>query len=198
MPSYKLRITIQPQIDSQVYRQMESRYFSQYVRCFEKGKDTEKEHYHYFLITENQNPLRQFIQNNIGKGNGFYSLKRLDEEYPIEYLSYLLKEDNQAVWCNIPDEIKENTKHYASTIRETIKTVRKEGKISQIRKYIIQKYIGLPKNKQQLVEEIVQYHLDNRLIINYNQILNYTVSLLVEEDPGYKKQFIQKLLEKIE
>lgn len=203
--SYKLRITLEESgMSTSVYnnrllkcREMEERYFSSYVRCLETGKDTGKTHYHYFCITVNQNPLRQFIQKYIGKGNGIYSLKRLDEEYPIEYLSYIVKEDTNAVWCNMPDDIKENTKAYASEIRKKISTTRKEGRITKLRKMLIEKFGCIPINKEQLVSEIVEIYIQERWVINHFHIINNATTLLVEESEDFKKKFIQNILEKI-
>lgn len=195
--SYKLRITLNPDVDSQVYRDMESRYFSKYVRCKETGKDTDKDHYHYFLITQNQNPLRQFIQKYIGKGNGVYSLKRLDEEYPIEYLSYLIKEDTNAVWCNMPVDIKDNTMAYASEIKKKISTTRKDGRITKLRKMLIEKFGCIPINREQLVSEIVDIYIGERWVINHFHIINNVTTLLIEESEDFKEKFIRNIIEKI-
>lgn len=187
---FKLRVTIDRE-DRQVFRDMEVKYFSKYVRAEEVGKDTGKSHYHYYIETDRPNPLRQYIQKYIGKGNGFYSLKRVDEFNPVEYLSYIIKEDNNSVWFNMDDDIRENVKVYASEVKHQIKSVRKEGKLSKIRLYILETNGFIPLNPETLVELIVEYHISNRLMINKFHIINYAQTILVETDEKYKKSFIQ-------
>lgn len=196
MNSYKLRITIDDEKEP-LYRAMETKYFSSYVRCRETGKETEKPHYHYFLKCSESNALRQFIQKNVGRGNGFYSLKALTEEYPIEYLSYLTKEDPETVWCNVPEEIKENTTMYASEVKHQIKTHRKEGRISVLRLALIQRFGSVPINKGQLASEIMEIYLSNRWTLNIFHMRQYAQTLLAEVNPAYKTEFVNRLTEMI-
>lgn len=199
MYSYKLRITFPTEeVDRFLIncRDMESRYFSKYVRCKEVGEDTEKLHYHYFVVCDCEVALRQFIRDRFGRGNGVYSLKKLDSDEPIEYLSYLIKEDDNSVWFNISPDLKKRVIEYGVQVKKNKEMFKKSGgKLNVIREFLMKKYGNIPIQVPVLVDDIVEFYLSQGWALNMFHIKSYVITILVSYSDNYKKRFKDKIIQ---
>lgn len=72
------------------------RLYKVYAYCLETGHKTGKDHMHIYVDIPDHCPLRTIrsqLRSICGSGNQVYSLKVVkDKGYPLEYLSYILKE----------------------------------------------------------------------------------------------------------
>jgi len=199
MDYYKLRVDVFE--DLQKYRDLESKYFNSYVRAKEGGSDGSNVHYHYyFSSTVRKETIRQYIQKYIGKGNGIYSLKLLREEKPLEYLSYLIKEDTNTVWFNMADGVRDEVMAYDKEMKDKVKASKTKtmDRVQKIQEFYVSKYGSLSRlNREQLVEAVVEYHQVNKLVIRFYQIEGLITTILVNNEEAYKAQFCRSLLNKI-
>lgn len=169
---YKLRVDVLDTVDKVCYRNLEKNYFSSYVRSFEHI-DEENQHYHYYVETTcSAVSIRQYIRKYIGKGNGVYSLKELDEARPMEYLSYILKDDTNAVWCNLPMELKDEAEAYSKQVKNEIKEKkkRKQGRLELLLEYME----GCEKDKNKVAKEVYYYFKNKGMAPSSHLVQNYT------------------------
>lgn len=168
---YKLRIDVISD-NSSLYRELESRYFLSWVRSLE-SVDGDNTHYHYYIETDStSDAIRQYIRKYIGKGNGIYSLKELDEIRPMEYLSYIVKDDTKAVFYNLPEDLKDEVLAHSKQVKLAIKE--KKAK----RKTRFQSILEACENSEKSIEgvskDIYYYYLDNNMVPSPSQVINYT------------------------
>lgn len=198
---YKLRIDTQ---DLDVLEKIQNKYFESYLRGMESveqydDKEDTNPHVHYYIhmFEEKTNPLRQYIRKYIGKGNGIYSLKELDEEYPVEYLAYVLK-DGEIKSENISQEVLDKAKEYDISVKASIKD--KKAKSIPIWQRIIDEYEYESKSqaptKEQVLYDVIKWHKDNFKLIREFQIVSYVQTILVNIDKDYEHRFRNRLLEK--
>lgn len=166
-----------------------------YLISEEIGSIAEHKHYHWFILTSiNNSTLRQRIRKYGLKGNGSYSLKKLDEEFPIEYLAYAIKEGTYK--HNLNEEELNKIKEYDLQVKNDIK------KTKSSRKKVIELLIeSLPEDIKEhhcpeeiIVNHIIQYHIESNLLINERRITDYAQTILYKLDIGnYQIQFKEKI-----
>jgi len=207
MEYYKLRIDYINEKE-EVYRDLELKYFTNYTRAKEGHTDQLNPHYHYYVeTTKTEVSIRQYIRKNIGGGNGVYSLKKC-EEHPLAYLAYLLKEDKSPVWVGIPEVVKLEAKSYDEAVKESM-LKKKSSKVlpawRKIEEYILHKHGGeFPNlfssktNRIKVVEEVIQYHQDNELLIRDFAIQSIATTLLLKHSVGLRSRYACGVLERIE
>lgn len=195
MKYYKLRIDIIPQLSLEVYNLMEVKYFSRFVRSLE---GLENRHFHYYVETDNAVALRQYIRKHIGTGNGVYSLKELDEECPIEYMSYIIKEDPNPKWFNFSEEkIKEIVLH-SQQVNEEIK-LKKKSKSTSIDK-VEECYLYIKDKDGSPFDLIIEWYLSKGNMIRESQIVVMYDTIeckYLSEDRTQRGQFKYKLSQRI-
>jgi len=223
MQSYKLRINILPDIDPSVYDGVEA-YMSSYCRGHETNERGDNPHYHYlFFFKEGVKELafRAHIRKCIGSGNGNYSLKKCDEEYPIEYIAYIMKQGDFKTLGVWPQDVIQEARSYDERVKREMKDrkeVKKNGssRLMKIIQYCLQRepYVFVPSginptleldmvtiyngviitNDNTLIDAVLQWHLDNRLIIRPAIIADYVRTIKLMFDQHYRNQFVIKLL----
>lgn len=114
MNTYKLRVDWpNGQLPSVLYFNSES-----FAICKEGG--IENPHYHLFLKTHMKMPaMRATLRKHNLRGNASYSLKKIDEEWPVEYLAYMMKEGD-FTYTNIPEDIVEQFTEYDKKVKQQI------------------------------------------------------------------------------
>lgn len=196
---WKLRLNIQ---DMDIFYQnvkcMQDKYFNAYIRSKEVNDEGENPHYHYYVeITATDSTLRQFIRDRFGKGNGVYSLKRLDGVKPIEYLAYILKMDRDPLIKNISEEVLRQAREYDEGIKEAYKT-KKLSQWRQILNYIKEHktgnnpYINYRKsycsdektliNTKWIISLIIQWYRETQNLIRQSTIEAITIHYLITEE----------------
>lgn len=192
---YKLRIDVLDELDVKVYRDLESKYFISFIRAYEEIEGHNK-HFHYYIESMTKAPtIRNYIRTYIGRGNGVYSLGLLDEEKPMEYLSYIVKEE-ECVFYNISETLKEEILAYSRRVSAEIKEKRKKRKASdrtEVFKYLDEK-IEVDLIKPDMVcELIVDWYIKEEKLLRYFYIKNLAETYLCRRNAHYRMQFVRKL-----
>lgn len=154
----------------------------------------------HFWFTCSEPPTRYKLRQLCGSGNGGYSLKKMDEEYPIEYLAYLHKEGS-VVTEGIPQDILTQAVAYNAKVAADIAQKKKDKKSVweriveeyKIDRVIVKKTVnGLEERfltLQDVRKFVLQYHLDNRLICRKFQMQSYVDTICLHYIPYYENEF---------
>lgn len=165
-----------------------SRISSMYCYVIE-GSLGDNPHMHFYLETNSKHTaMRQQLRNLCGKGNGAYSLKSTEEK-PIEYLAYMLKE-GQITYVNIPQETIEESEKYNAKVKSEINQKKKDKK-SMFEK--ISEYIE-SRPDEHVINSIIQYHIDNDILVFRSRILSYYDTYCLKNDANYRESFVSQLI----
>lgn len=198
-PSFKARVDL-TDVKLQDVLQELSRDMDRFAYSIE-GSLTDNPHIHFYgrSITKSLSTIRQRLTKKLHlKGNGSYSLKMNKEEFPIEYLAYMLKENDwitENQFHNIPEEVLKSVVDHKT---EYVKIEKAKGKKSVVQKLIdycqermeshVLKYdvdIRFQSNASLplIVRWIVDYHLENDLIVRDHQIMAYSRTIMLRLNP---------------
>ena len=191
---YKLRIDTQ---DKDLAYQVVEKYSPNvYVIAFEKV-GTIDQHCHYYLETEiADTTIRRFIQSKIGSGNKIYSLVKLKEERPIEYLAYLTKEGEY----HFKGLDLTNALAYDDKVKQELKT--KKAKPKTVFAQLDEDYLKSEayeivqehRDWQKLAMFIIQWHIQNSKTLAKFRIQSYVETLAVKYH-DYGPMFAYKIVE---
>ncbi len=107
---------------------------------------TDNVHCHcYFESMTSSLTIRQMIRKHYGSGNGVYSMKELDEQKPIEYISYCIKDGNYLITSTFDVSFITECNEWNERVKSEIK-IKKENK----------------KTVLQLCEEWINQNIDNQ------------------------------------
>lgn len=145
--------------------------------------------------------MRTWISNNIGKGNAYFACKQLvsKEEYPMEYLAYILKSDPNPYVQNIPEEVI----HQAIMYDLDIKLQKKKKNIPLWRECLDQleeenlevyTYKDLLNKVYELVMSKIQ---SNKVLIRQNQVISTIKTIMFHISPKYQTHFKTEVLQNI-
>lgn len=160
--------------------------------CFEGGEDNP--HMHFYLETSvKPATIRHHLRTEYTlKGNSGYSLTKTDERYPIEYIAYMMKEND---WTNagLPDSVLQE----AIAHNERIKTSIKESKAAR-RKTIdkIQETIPPDATIASIVEYVVDYHLENGLLLRDNMVQMYATTIACRNG-SFRMSYCNKICDRL-
>lgn len=160
-------------------------------------------HLHFYL-KDISSPLytrvRTWISNNIGKGNSYFAFKQLvndeNENFPIEYLAYILKTDVSPFIQNISQEIIDKAIVYDNNIKsqkrkkniplwkECVEELTQEG----IGHYRLQ-------DLKPKVLNLVMFKIEtNQSLIRKHHIISTVQTILYHISPEYQKQFRESII----
>lgn len=176
-----------------------------------EGLKTENPHIHLLLTTTvKEKTLRARFRKLGLKGNGGYSMKEMTEEYPLEYMAYMLKE-GKPVWLNFPPEkIEEAIAHDMKVKAEMkLKKEARKGVIIKIEQEVLSEPVvpQLAANlygdithhtymsvRKILAKRLREWVVGNDKIYNRNQIRNYIDTLVARNYPDYVKYLDEEVL----
>jgi len=161
--------------------------------------DSENPHSHGYLKIkqryESIQALRQWARKNIGKGNGAYSIKELDEEYPIAYLAYIIKENRYVT--DIPDEVMDEVRLYDEKVKTEMSEKKKSRRSQlQILTEIIQTRIDeddIDIYPQIVADIVINYYMENDKLIREFQIISLVQTLVMKFNEEYRRLFRAKI-----
>lgn len=183
--SYKLRICLLYTTVEKVLKTLHDA--KRYSWVCEKLNSETNPHMHMFIrTTVKLQTQRKRIQNVVSaKGNGAYSLRPLQEKYPIGYLSYLKKEGH-VTNVNIPKKILEEVDKHEEEILKILEEKRKK-KRTPVWKQIMAK-ISLDPDDQNpyrtICHHVVQHHVDNALMIRMFTLKCYADTIYLNLCPN--------------
>ncbi len=195
---YKLRINCVAKPEE--YTKMEEKYFIKFMKV--KEKVLENPHYHYYLTTlSSRKSITDYIKRHIGKdcSHTIYSMIKVREENPLEYLAYLYKEDDCPLIRGIPDDVLEKAKLYDLSVKQVLKDRKKT--YDHVYKYVLEKTTkrndkGNPPPKQ-IVKKVADYFAQAGRSVSSRQIENLAGQILWNIDSQYKKEKVSDILDNL-
>ena len=146
----------------------------------------ENPHVHIYMATQTIDTTLRPHFRHLGAGNGFYSIKKLNEQYPIQYLAYILKEDLTYVQSGIPPEIIEEARLHDEKVKQDLKNKKKERK-TQLEK--VEEY-AQSLNKDLPYFELstwllctIQYYKTSGILFREFQVISISQTLFLKYNP---------------
>lgn len=181
MKYYKLRIDTD---DRKSVVSLLNVYSSRYLISIE-NEGTENTHCHAYLESDSkQATIRAAIRKNYGGGNGSYSLKELDEQHPLEYLAYCIKENNYV--HNLSSDVLSKAVMYDAKIKSEMKEKKKN------RRTILQKMVEEFKYEEgkvyvsDVITDVIEYYRKNEILVREFAMISQVQTLLLRFDPQYR------------
>lgn len=170
--------------------------------CIEDDNGSAKVHMHFLLHTYKQaQTFRKLLRSMGYEGNKYYSISHSDEEWPIQYIAYMMKETNDKINediiydydMNIPEHIADEVREYDDKVKASMQELREKKKLAK-RSMIerLEEYIEdflLCESNGEYEEEvykykkaIIQFHIENKLLIRRFQCQAYLDTILARKD----------------
>lgn len=141
----------------------------------ELGTETGKKHCHIWLeTTKSEQTIRNRILKHVEKGNKSYSMTKVKDG--TKYLAYLLKESIEPEVERFSEEEKKDALEYKEQLKKTLK--KKSTIIDELRERA-SKTPAMP--KEELMRMVLDYHVENGMIIRKHQIMAYFYTLYCEQ-----------------
>lgn len=186
---YKLRIDTS---DRDVVVQLCRKYFTEWIVSFEGFPDNPHCHLYLHMLCK-QAAVRKAIRTKIGSGNGSYSMKELDEEYPLEYLAYLVKEKDYLLSDNFPQDKLDEALAYDKKVKEEMKEKKKNR--LPVWKKIMEQCIDIQYDKdayRKIAERVVDYHQENQTLVRRFALKSYTDTIYLQMFPQFARYDLVK------
>lgn len=195
---YKLRVDTD---DIDKIEAILKKYTSSYIVCLE-NVGTDNTHSHSYLeTTEKQATLRNVLRKTFGAGNSSYSLKELDERYPIEYLAYVVKE--KLYRHNLPQCEIDKAIEYDNNIKNEMKE-KKANRKTQLEKIIELNKEALESMKEgkgyalpDITKMVLKYYKDNKILVREFQIISLVQTLSLQYVDGYLDEYSRRIVDKM-
>lgn len=176
LQSYKLRIDTKEVATDWVLEYLETHSNNaQHAWCYEGDPDKNPHIHAYFATTTKQATLRSQLRKAGLKGNGSYSLKLLEEQYPIEYFAYMLKEGRADI-SRLPKDIQRQAKEHNKKVVDSIKELKKSRKsvIDGILERLQDAEVADKRPTTIAIQDaILDYHRENKILVRRFQIQAY-------------------------
>lgn len=168
-----------------------------------------RQHCHIYIETlKSRQSMVKWIQRNIGKGNGCYSMKTLDCQRPIEYLAYCCKEGTlYTLKHNLPEETVTEAIEYDKKVKDELKKAKKEKasitSFKTISTWLENEdiYQHTPTGKRvdlkKLVRQVLRYYQEHSLFIREFHITSLCQTLLLKFDTNYCSHLVDKISERL-
>lgn len=143
-------------------------------------------HVHFYLeMADGVSGLRSYIRKTVGSGNRAYSLKELAEEKPVEYLAYLIKEnDYRSYKIDLTA-----AKAYDATVKSAIQE--KKSSRKTILQQIVEQfgYTGSTiLEEKQCIEDVIDFYKQKFTLVREFQIVSLVQTLLLQYGDGYERR----------
>lgn len=208
MNNFKFRITLQDNLNPINTSNFLKSLGGEYFIVLETGKEGDNPHIQSYIKTHlQQQAIRKRFLTwkktlTMAKGNELYSLKDCMEDYPIEYLGYLMKEDKNPD-TNISEEQLEESREYYKLFQEERKKRKEEKKpaITILKELVAIAFEEATQEQRDKVDfrekiifnTIINYHTENNKLIRVFLIQSYYDTIALE----YIHYFEDELFENI-
>lgn len=170
-------------------------YSKKYAYCHEGGQDNPHTHFYIEMETTSQH-FRKRLRALGLSGNGSYSLKKLDEQYPMEYLAYLSKEKDYNFDLLPTDVVQRALDYNLKVAMEIAEKKKKKRKIVDLLEdYLIENKFNVdsPNMEKECVRLIIFYHQEKSMLIRKGSVIAYTHTILAKLSHQYKERLIQSI-----
>lgn len=152
--------------------------------CWVAEKADTNPHVHMYACTDTSlSTIRSWINKAGFKGNKSYSISQCRDK--VKLLAYLHKEGKPS-YKNIPEEDIASALAYDLSVKEDIKSKKTRNVLQGIYKLLDPRQLEHPEYyTDQIKQAIIQYHLDNELLIRKFQVRTYFDTIMTRSDPKY-------------
>lgn len=197
---YKIRIDTD---DRTSVTNLLDKYCDTYIISFE-NQETDNPHCHgYIETTTKQQTFRANIRKRYGAGNGGYSLVVLDEQYPLEYLAYMIK-DGDYLNRGVPQEtldlaiehdkkVKLQMKEKKASRRTTLQVLQDEYS----EELIPRECENYELYKGRILTLVIKWYKEKGTLIRQFMIVSQVQTLLLKYYPLGDKELWCALIDKI-
>ena len=181
------------------------KYATSYVVSFETAQ---REHIHSYLeTTQKEATIRNKLRKTFGSGNQTYSLKELDEEKPIEYLRYVVKDGLYR--HNLPQDLIDKAIESDLQVKEGMKEKKKSKKTQLVlirERYFnkrVKNHLGVEEDFKDytlsyVLDSVMEYYEESDILIREFQLVSLIQTLSLKYVKGYKTKFRSRLLDKVD
>lgn len=211
MDYYKLRITLIDNITFDDCVKVVKKYSNTWLGCYELGKKEGHPHTHWYLETDkNRETIVKEIRKLGGKGNRIYSMTRLDEEKPLQYLAYCIK-DADFTSEGLSAHLIQSAKEYDAKVKIEMKEKKAKSKstykqlcaIIEESRSGVHSYFDKEENvtkticKRWIVELVLKFYQDNDKILTKSYIINLCQTLCYKYVPSYDREYATDIILKL-
>ena len=174
------------------------KYSSKYLVC-QENLLTDNAHCHAYLETlVKQATIRAAVVKVYGSGNSSYSLKELDEQYPLEYLAYCLKENNYK--HTLPQDIIDKAKEHNKLVKAGMadKKAKRRTQLQCIEDEYFSTQLapgGACYDKQYVCDSVVQYYENSGILVRKFMLVSLCQTLCLKYVPSYNLKLSQDLFD---
>jgi len=200
MCSYKVRVDIhQPQFgDVTVQQCVEVLKDSEiYMYAIEK-LGTENPHFQALVVTSVRRDTIVARLKKLGLHGSGFACTKSKEQWPIEYMAYLLKEGNPE-YHNFPEEVRLAVVKRQDFVRRTYLDKKAEKTRTpvwaKIAKAIPEDFDYYGDDAEfQIVKLIIKYHREHQLVIRQGQLLAYCDTIMLNKCESRENAYIYNVL----
>lgn len=172
---------------------------------YEESKK-DKPHCHaYFQSEMNDKTIRSQLRKMTGGGNGAYSLKEVDigdDEHPIEYIAYMMKEDTDAEFVGIDDDTMDKARMYDEIVKKQLKEKKlsKKTQLQQVEEYVSSQHEEKMKSWTLgcWVRATVEWYKETGNLIREFQVQCIANTLCLKYNEEYLSTLSNRILQKME
>lgn len=185
MKYYKIRIDLNNTTKEAVVKLL-TKYTTRFILGWEDLL-TDNPHCHAFAHSLTKvSTLRSNFRKLTGGGNGNYSCPEMLDEYPIEYIAYILKQ-NDNFYHLFPQEIVDKAKVYDLQVKKEIKEKKKSKQT--ILDQIIAEYKyneNPPSDTLQVVTDVISFYQTHGKLVREFAMVSQVQTLLLRYIEDYK------------
>lgn len=179
------------------------KYSDCYLISFE-NQETDNPHCHGYLeTTTKQATIRNAIRKQYGGGNGSYSLKSLDEERPLEYLAYIIKEGDY-VNSGIPEETLAKAKEHDALVKTQMKEKAKQRRTTLevlqeelASDLVVQQDESYIRYKERILMAVIHWYKKKGTLIRQFMIVSQVQTLLLKHHPDGDMHLSCQIIDRI-
>lgn len=168
------------------------------IWCVEDDLGAARPHVHFLLHTTKQaQTIRKYLKGTGYEGNKYYSISHAEEEWPVEYLAYMLKQRDEPEpnifdydYSAVPAKVLKKIEKYNAQVQAEIeekkakkKKAKKKPIIEQIEEYY-DNYTDVESDgtycdeTYKLQNAIIDYHVENGLLLRRFQCQSYFFTII--------------------
>lgn len=196
--SYKIRIDSH---DRTAIKLLLDKYCDKFIIAFE-GEEVNPHCHGLIVTTAKQATIRSNLRKSFGSGNGSYSMKELDEEYPLEYLAYLVKEGDYYN-SGVPDDLLQKAIEYDKDVKAQMKEKKASRRtvLEKLEERLSSVLVDVSCNytmyKFKVLEGVVAYYKDTGTLVRDFAVISQVQTLCLKYYPTGSNEMVCRLLEKI-
>lgn len=193
---HKLRVDLSDEVPMSAVHDVVRSLSNTYLYCVEGGD--ENPHCHFYVeLSKTSVTLRNKLKALGLRGNASYSLKSLDERYPIEYLAYIVK---QSRWKNhgVPQDVLELALAHDLKVKEQMaeKKLSRRTQLQKIEDACKFSELKDPPSADCIIKAVVAYYKESGTLVREFQLVAISQTLALKYSPKYDSMLASRIYDK--